>query len=149
MMILRETGQTDQQKYPQIWQDHELSAETRRITPDELPELEKAARSHPELAILDADRLVSAPFLRTIREGERFDPFGMDGRTQKLSDFLINAKVPKEYRSDLTAAADQSGIVWIPGLRVSDRCALNEQTKRIMILKLRKKQEGAWVYWTF
>ena len=96
------------------------------------------ARTCPETAVLDADRVSGCPELRGIRPGERFDPYGMGGRKQKLSDFLINRKVPEHIRPDLAAAADEAGIIWIPGLRVSDRCALREHTRRIMILRLKK-----------
>ena len=90
------------------------------------------------MAVLDANQLAGWPVLRTARPGERFQPYGIGGRSQKLSDFLINNKIPKEYRPDLAVAADEAGIVWIPGLRVSNRCALYDGTHRIMILKLKK-----------
>ena len=96
------------------------------------------ARKHPEWAILDANQLADYPVIRRIKSGERFEPYGMGGRKQKLSDFLINNKVPEQYRADLAVAADNGGIVWIPGLRVSNRCALQRGTHRIMILKLKK-----------
>ena len=129
---------TEQWKYPQFSQGWELTAETRSINEKELPYWTEMARKHPEWAILDANQLADYPVIRRIKSGERFEPYGMGGRKQKLSDFLINNKVPEQYRADLAVAADNGGIVWIPGLRVSNRCALQRSTHRIMILKLKK-----------
>ena len=137
ILLLNDPDPSRQRKYPQIPQDLTLSRETRTVSPEEIPALEREARLHPEKAFLDAGRLVSAPFLRAAREGERFDPYGMDGKTQKLSDFLVNAKVPKEYREFLAVAADDAGIVWIPGLRAAHRCALTARTSLVMILELK------------
>ena len=92
--------------------------------------------------MLDADQVASTPFLRKIESGDRFQPYGMKGKVQKLSDFLINNKVPLQYRSDLVIAADREGIIWVPGHRVSNRCALSDGTRVIMILKLKKLEKG-------
>ena len=122
-------------------QGWELVTETRVIEPRDLRLWQEKARQHPETAILDANWLALEPCLRRIRPGERFQPYGNGGRSQKLSDFLVNSKVPKEYRPDLAVAADAEGIIWIPGMRVSNRCAISESTKKIMILNLKKIQE--------
>ena len=136
--ILKDS-QEEQWKYPQMAQGWKLSVSTRRALPKELPSLMEEARRHPEIAFLDADQLADVPYLRRIRPGERFQPYGNRGRSQKISDFLINSKVPAEYRRDLAAAADGGGIIWIPGLRVSHRCALTVQTTEIMVLRLEKE----------
>ena len=127
-----------QWKYPQFSRGWTLCCEEKTIEPKDIPFWQEKARLHPETAILDARQLAGGPFLRRIRPGERFDPYGLGGRTQKISDFLVNNKIPKEYRADLAAAADEAGIIWIPGLRVSSRCALEKNTRHIMILTLKK-----------
>ncbi len=127
-----------QWKYPQISQGWELTIETRPAEPRDLRLWQEKARQHPEMAVLDAYQTSHAPWLRRIRPGERFDPYGNRGSSQKLSDFLINNKIPKEYRRDLAVAADEMGIIWVPGLRIANRCAVTERTKKIMILKLKK-----------
>lgn len=127
-----------QWKYPQFSQGWMLVCETRTVTEKELPAWMEKARLHPETAILDAMQVADYPILRKIRPGDRFEPYGMGGRSQKLSDFLVNNKVPKEYRPDLLVAADEGGIIWVPGLRVSNRCALGKDSRHLMILRLSK-----------
>lgn len=127
-----------QWRYPQFSQGWTLYCETRHIQPKDLPDWVETAKKHPEWAVLDANQVADYPILRTIRPGERFEPYGMGGASQKLSDFLVNNKIPVQYRDDLVVAADAGGIVWIPGYRISNRCALYGGTHRIMILKLKK-----------
>ena len=127
-----------QWRYPQLSQGWSLYCETRYIQPKDLPEWKEKAKKHPEWAILDADQVADYPKLRTIKPGERFEPYGMGGASQKLSDFLVNNKIPVQYRDDLVVAADSGGIIWVPGYRVSNRCALYSGSHRIMILKLKK-----------
>ena len=124
-------------KFPRLRSGLSLIKEERAVSPDEISGLTELARLHPEIAVLDAARLASEPFLRTIRTGERFDPFGLGGRTRKCSDILIDCKVPREYRANLAVAADEKGILWIPGLRVCDRCAVRTETRQVTILSLK------------
>ena len=131
-----------QWKYPQFSQGWTLYCETRYISEKDLPDWIKKAREHPEIAVLDANQVANYPMLRKIQPGDRFEPYGMGGKSQKLSDFLINNKVPLQYRADLVVAADEGGIIWVPGHRVSNRCALQKSTHRIMILKLKLVKES-------
>ena len=127
----------EQWKYPQASQGWNLYIETRNISEKDLPEWMEKARTHPEMAILDAGQVAGTPVLRTITPGDRFEPYGMGGKGQKVSDFLINNKVPAQYRQGLVVAEDKEGIIWLPGLRVSNRCALSPSTRIILILKLK------------
>ncbi|MBQ6341700.1 MAG: tRNA lysidine(34) synthetase TilS [Anaerolineaceae bacterium] len=127
----------EQWKYPQAAQGWGLYIETRHISEKDLPLWIEKARTHPEIAVLDANQIAGTPSLRTIRPGDRFEPYGLGGKSQKMSDFLINNKVPAQYRCGLVIAADSAGIIWVPGHRVSNRCALRDDTRKIVILKLK------------
>ena len=126
----------EQWKYPQASQGWDLYIETRHISEKDLPLWIEKARKHPEIAVLDESQLAGNPSLRTIRPGDRFEPYGLGGKSQKVSDFLVNNKVPVQYRRDLVIAVDEAGIIWIPGHRVSNRCALQNSTRKIVLLKL-------------
>ncbi len=69
-----------------------------------------------EGTVVDLER---APFpwtLRGHRPGDRFRPGG--GRTRKVSDLWIDARVPRERRSGLAVLQDAAGIVfWVEGVR--------------------------------
>lgn len=57
--------------------------------------------------------------IRTRKDGDRFAPEGMNGKSQKLKDFFINSKisVPAKARQLLLCSGDE--IIWIVGLRKS------------------------------
>ena len=50
--------------------------------------------------------------LRRRRNGDRFAPMGMNGRHQKLSDILINEKVPVEWRDQIPLLTVDDQVAW-------------------------------------
>jgi len=59
---------------------------------------EDMSRTPPHQAWVDADTVGSPLYVRARRPGDRFAPLGMDGHTMKLSDFMINVKIPRRAR---------------------------------------------------
>lgn len=57
--------------------------------------------------------------------GDRYRPMGMKGRA-KVSDLMINAKVPARLRSVWPVIAFGEEIVWIPGFRVAELWKVTE-----------------------
>jgi len=68
--------------------------------------------------------LTEAPFpwtLRARRPGDRFRPGG--GRTKKVADLLIDARIPRDLRDELALLADANGrVFWVEGLRPAAAC---------------------------
>ncbi len=63
--------------------------------------------------------------LRTRREGDRFAPLGLEGHTQKLAKWMIDAKVPRALRDRLPLLVidgEIAAVGWI-GWKVSQRAA--------------------------
>ncbi|MBX3063925.1 MAG: tRNA lysidine(34) synthetase TilS [Anaerolineae bacterium] len=58
--------------------------------------------------------------LRTPQRGDRFKPVGLHGKSQKLSDTLINLKVPQEWRSHIPLLIVNGEIAWIVAPRHGD-----------------------------
>lgn len=88
-------------------------------------------------AYLDADTLPVSLQLRIRRDGDRFEPLGMDGHSQKLSDFFVNVKLPARARArwPLVCAGDE--IIWVPGYRPAHRHRLQPGTKNILYLAVK------------
>jgi tRNA(Ile)-lysidine synthase len=61
-------------------------------------------------------------------EGDRYQPLGAPG-TAKLSDLLINRKIPAELREALPVVLAGSAILWVPGLPPADSVRLSGPTK--------------------
>ena len=61
-------------------------------------------------------------------EGDRYQPLGSPG-SSKLSDLLINRKIPAERREALPVVLAGSEILWVPGLPPAEAARLNGPAK--------------------
>ncbi len=99
--------------------------------------LQKArSNTHPYQAWIDISGLPLPLLLRPPQRGDRFAPFGMGGHTLKLSDLFINVKIPSPVRIrwPLLCAGDE--ILWVVGLRLSERARLRPESQMVIHLSL-------------
>ncbi len=61
-------------------------------------------------------------------DGDRYQPLGSPG-TAKLSDLLINRKIPAEMREALPVVLAGSAVLWVPGLPPAESARLRGPTK--------------------
>ena len=89
----------------------------------------------PDAAWFDAAR-VRPPFtLRTIRPGDRMQPFGMAGR-KKLATLLGERAVPRNRRAHQLVVSDADRILWAVGLTTCHRARVRAGTDRVWRLHL-------------
>jgi tRNA(Ile)-lysidine synthase len=81
-------------------------------------------------ACLDADTLPDRLQLRWPRHGDRFQPLGLGGHTQLLSDFFVNAKLPLRARAHWPLLCSEDRLVWVPGYRPDEAFKLTAKTRR-------------------
>ena len=55
-----------------------------------------------------------------------------DGHRQKLKNYLVNEKIPRQERERLWLLADGSHIMWVIGHRISDYYKVDAHTRRIL-----------------
>lgn len=79
----------------------------------------------------DYDKIKIGFFVRGRRPGDYF-VIGDEQHHKKLSDYLINEKVPAKERDLLLFLAIDSEIIWMIGGRVSESFKVTMQTKRII-----------------
>ena len=82
----------------------------------------------PHVATLDADKVRFPLTLRPVQQGDRFQPYGMEG--QKLvSDFLTDLKLNiLEKRRQLVLTDATGAILWLVGHRIDHRYRLSLPT---------------------
>jgi tRNA(Ile)-lysidine synthase len=103
---------------------------------------EQAERNEDPLQVwLDAGGLTKPLKLRIRRQGDQFSPLGMDGHTQKLSDFFVNVKMPQRARENWPILCSGDEIVWVPGYRPAHAHRLTEATKSILYFSLTRPRE--------
>ena len=85
---------------------------------------------------LDAESLAGKLELRVRRRGDVLEPLGIEGHSQKLSDFFTNVKLPRRARErwPLLIAGDQ--VAWVPGFRPAESFKLKQTSSRVYYFSL-------------
>jgi tRNA(Ile)-lysidine synthase len=84
---------------------------------------------------LDLDKIQQPVILRNRRDGDRFQPLGMKGR-QKIKSLFINQKILRDKRNEIMLLVDQSSVIWIENMHLSDRVKISPQTINILSLEI-------------
>ena len=82
-------------------------------------------------AQVDADKLKYPLTVRRWQEGDWFIPYGMSGR-KKVSDYLIDHKVPLPEKARQFVLLSGDEIVWLVGRRIDDRYRLTAETENVL-----------------
>ena len=86
-------------------------------------------------AFVDADKLIFPLVVRFKQDGDKFMPLGMM-QYKKLSDFLIDNKVPLPNKSKIPLLINGNGeIIWVIGFRQDNRYKVNATTKKVAIFE--------------
>ncbi len=110
--------------------------EVEQIIDLELSYQESQLNSDPYQAWMDIGELKHPLIVRSREPGDKVQPLGMNGHSIKLSDLMINLKLPKRIRSSWPLVCSGDEILWVPGFRLSHLVRLNQNTKKAIHLKL-------------
>ncbi len=58
---------------------------------------------------------------------------------QKLKDLLINEKVPRPLRDAIPVLADESHVLWVLGMRISEDVKVTQMTQKVLCIKVRQE----------
>lgn len=98
-------------------------------------------QGHSYTEHLDWDKLDSPISIRFRRAGDRFCPLGK--RTpQRVSKFLINAKIPAIRRDQIPILTDARKLIWVCPVRICDEAKVTAETTRILRIQVRFRAEG-------
>ncbi|MCF6241033.1 MAG: tRNA lysidine(34) synthetase TilS [Bacteroidales bacterium] len=84
-----------------------------------------------QIAVLDKNKLKFPLTIRRWEYGDYFYPLGMKQK-KKLSDFLIDQKVPTVLKRNVFVLLSGKDIVWVIGLRIDNRYKIHPDTENIM-----------------
>ncbi len=96
------------------------------------------------VAFIDADVTKFPLTIRTSKEGDKFQPFGMDGHSKLLSDYFRDLKLSefeKEKQLILTDADDE--IIWIICQRTDERFKVTEKTTTVWKLSMKSMKKNS------
>ncbi|MBC5862582.1 tRNA lysidine(34) synthetase TilS [Flavobacterium sp. K77] len=86
---------------------------------------------------VDSDLLHYPLRLQKWSEGAVFHPFGMQGKSKKVSKFFKDEKLSLNEKEQTWLLYSDEKIVWIVGLRPDERFKVTETTKNILKIELR------------
>lgn len=91
----------------------------------------------PFVCQIDIGQLTKKLVINTVQPGDRFMPYGMNGKVKKLSDFWTNEGLPSRARKlwPLVRSGDQ--IIWVPGFRIAETVKVTKATKHILQIEVK------------
>ena len=89
---------------------------------------------------IDRETLNKSALLRTRKKGDVFSPLGMGGKSMKISDLMINEKIPMKYRERWPLLVSRNQILWVPGVRLSHEARITLETKSVVKLSFIRKE---------
>jgi tRNA(Ile)-lysidine synthase len=75
--------------------------------------------------------------VRSLRRGDRFQPLGM-GQEKKAALFMLDARIPRLWRSNIPIFYTPQQIVWIAGYRLDERVKVTSQTRKVLLITMSK-----------
>lgn len=89
---------------------------------------------NPANAMLDLEKLKFPLELRIWEQGDRFNPLGML-KEKKVSDFLIDQKVPFIQKAKVKVLISEGRIAWVLGYRIADWAKVTPRTEQVLYIK--------------
>ncbi len=88
---------------------------------------------NPNIEYIDEAKFQDPGMIRNWLAGDRFSPIGMNG-SQNISDLLTNLKFSTFEKRDVKVLVVEGEIVWVIGVRLSDKFKVGPQTKGVLRL---------------
>lgn len=85
---------------------------------------------------VDEDTLQFPLVLRHWKEGDSFQPFGMNGKSKKVSKLFKDEKLSLIDKENVWLLCSGTEIVWIIGMRQDDRFRITNTTKNLLKIQL-------------
>jgi tRNA(Ile)-lysidine synthase len=70
--------------------------------------------------------------LRHWKEGDVFQPFGMEGKSKKVSKLFKDEKLSLIEKENTWLLCSENQVVWVVGIRQDERFKINSKTKNIV-----------------
>jgi len=58
--------------------------------------------------------------------------------TKKLQDFMVDARIPRSWRSRVPLVCSAERILWVVGWRIDDRVKVTEATRKVLRLEFER-----------
>jgi len=104
----------------------------RIVSREEIPE-----NTERFTAYFDLERMGTKLMVRARKFGDRFQPLGMS-QPKKLGEFLVDAKIPHDWRDRIPIVGSPEQIVWVVGWRIDERVRVTGKTQKVLWLEFER-----------
>lgn len=94
----------------------------------------KSIKYSKNVKYFDYEKISGDIRIRNRKTGDKFIPFGMNGR-KKVKDYFIDNKIPKDLREKIPIIMDDENIIWILGYATSELYKVTDTTRKILIIE--------------
>jgi tRNA(Ile)-lysidine synthetase-like protein len=120
----------------QVALDHGWQFLSEKLSAQESAQARSGMKEDRFKVFIDAEGLPRDLELRVRHPGDRFEPLGLNGHVQKLSDFFTNAKLPARARARWPLLCSGEEIIWVPGYRPAEKVKVKETSRNILYFAL-------------
>jgi tRNA(Ile)-lysidine synthase len=90
-------------------------------------------------AYFDFSKTGSVLTVRPRLPGDRFQPLGME-HSKKLNEYMIDARIPRAWRTRIPLVCSQEQIIWVVGQRIDERVKVTDNTSKVLRLEFKRTQ---------
>jgi tRNA(Ile)-lysidine synthase len=122
-----------------LWDDGHGSSLYARVWETAAPLEEITKKTYTKQ--FDYDKINSGFLVRTRQKGDFF-VLDAQGHRKKLSDYMVNEKIPARLRDTMPLLARESEVLWLIGGRISASCKVTKDTTRILEMKFHTMEDS-------
>jgi len=105
-----------------------------------LSKVENEGQQNTEREVFISEQNIAFPLtIRSRKEGDSFQPLGMEGKSKKVKKFLIDLKLNQFEKQEVQILEDSEGkIIWVLGLRADERSKITSEDKTVIKVAIHK-----------
>ncbi len=85
--------------------------------------------------LIDCDRIIGSPTIRTRREGDSIR-LKNRGCTKSINKLFTENKIPPYMRDEIPVISDENGVIWVYGMGVAERVAPTKSSNELLAVKV-------------
>ncbi|PXY38966.1 tRNA lysidine(34) synthetase TilS [Flavobacterium cheongpyeongense] len=89
-----------------------------------------------KIIFVDAEKILFPLILRKWKEGDSFQPFGMNGKSKKISKLFKDEKLSLIEKENCWLLCSNNQIVWVVGIRQDERFKITNTSNKILKIEL-------------
>ncbi|WP_289665719.1 tRNA lysidine(34) synthetase TilS [Flavobacterium panacagri] len=89
-----------------------------------------------KVIFVDADKIQYPLILRKWKDGDVFQPFGMNGKSKKVSKLFKDEKLSLIEKEKIWLLCSDDQIIWVVGMRQDERFKIKKTTNNILKIEL-------------